>query len=97
MENIKSVISPHNKNILNPRAAFFGCNFRNNESSHLNGEWLTPQLKQRTGVTNAVSEDMKKYIGPADTTFKDRHSNHKRDFKHQKYRNCTELAKYVWE
>ena len=47
-------------------------------------------------VTNAANEDMKKYIGLADTTFKGRHSNHKRDLK-QKYRNCTELAKYVWE
>ena len=37
------------------------------------------------------------YISLADTTFKERHSNHKGDFKHQKYRNCTELAKYVWE
>ena len=40
---------------------------------------------------------MKKYISLADATFKERHSNRKRAFKHQKYRNCTELAKYVWE
>ena len=33
----------------------------------------------------------------ADATFKERHSNDKRDFKNQKYCNCTELAKYVWE
>ena len=31
------------------------------------------------------------------TTFKVRHSNHLRDFKHRKYCNCTELARYVWE
>ena len=40
---------------------------------------------------------MKKYISLADATFKERHSNRKRAFKHQKYHNCTELAKYVWE
>ena len=51
----------------------------------------------RANATNAVNEDMKKYIGLANSTFKERHSNGKRDFKHQKYRNCTELAKYVWE
>ena len=51
----------------------------------------------RATVTNDVYEGMKKYIGLADTTFKGRHSNHKRYFKRQKYRNCTELAKYVWE
>ena len=42
-----------------------------------------------------VNEDMKKYIGLADATFKERHNNHKIDFKHEKYRNHTELVKYV--
>ena len=51
----------------------------------------------RATVTNAVNEDIKKYIGLAYITFRERDSNHKRDFKHQKYRNCTESAKYVWE
>ena len=40
---------------------------------------------------------MKKCSGLADTTSKERHSNHKRDFKHHKYLNNTELAKCVWE
>ena len=97
MKNINSVISSHYKNILNPRTASFGCNWRKEESYPLNGECLTSQLVYRVTVTNVVNEDMKKYIGLADTTFKERHSNHKRDFKHQKYCNCTELAKYVWK
>ena len=97
MKNINSVISSHIKNILNPRTTPFGCNCRKKESCPLNGECLTSQLVYRATVTNAVNEDMNKYIGLADTTFKERHSNHKRDFKHQKYCNCTELAKYVWE
>ena len=92
-----SVISSHDKNILNPITTSFGCNCRKKESCPLNGECLTSQLVYRATVTNAVNEDMKKYIGRADTTFKERHSNHKRDFKHLKYGNCTELAKYVWE
>ena len=97
MENINYIISSHNKVILNPRATSFGCNCRKKESCPLNGECLTSQLVYRATVTNAVNEYLKKYIGLADTTFKERHSNHKRDFKHQKYCNCTELAKYVWE
>ena len=97
MENINYIISSHNKVILNPRTTSFGCNCRKKESCPLNGECLTSQLVYRATVTNAVNEDMNKYIGLADTTFKERHSNHKRDFKHQKYRNCTELAKYVSE
>ena len=80
MKNINSVISSHNKNILNPRTASFGCNCWKKESCPLNGECLTSQLVYRATVTNAVNEDMKKYVGLADTTFQERHSNHKRDF-----------------
>ena len=97
MKNINSVISSHNKSILNPRTTSFGCNCQEKESCPLNGECLASQVVYRATVTNAVNEDMKKYIGLADTTFKERHSNHKRYFKYQKYRNCAELTKYVWE
>ena len=97
MKNINSVISSRNKSILNCRTTTFGCNCQKKESCPQNGECLKSQLVYRAAVTNAVDKDMKKYIGLADTTFKGRPSNHKRDFKHQKYRNCTELAKYAWE
>ena len=97
MKNINSVVSSHNKNILNPRTTSFGCNCGEKESSPLNGECLTSQLVYRATVNNAVNKDIKKYTGLADTTFKEKHNNHKRDCKHQKYCNCTELAKYVWE
>ena len=97
MKYINSIISSHNKNILQPITASFGGNRRKKKSCPLNGECLTSQLFYRATVTNAVNEDMKKNIGLADNTFKERHSNHKRDFKHQKYCNSTELAKYVWE
>ena len=72
MKNISSVISSHNKNVLNPRTASFGCNCRKKESFPLNGECLTSQFVYRATVTNAVKEDMQKYIGPADTTFQER-------------------------
>ena len=97
MKNKNSVVSSHNRNILKPRTTSFACNCWKKESCPLNGECLTSQLVYRATVTHAVNEDTKKYIGLADTTFKETHSNHKRDFKHQKYRKCTELAKYVWE
>ena len=89
-----SYVSSHNKNILNPRTASFGCNCWKKESCPLNGECLASQLVYRATVTNAVNEDIKKYISLADTTFKERHSNHKKDFKHREYLNCTELANY---
>ena len=82
MKNIKSVISSHNKSIWNPRMTSLGCNCRKKESFPLNGQCLKSQLVYRATVTNAANKDMKKYI---------------RDFEHQKYCNCTELAKYVWK
>ena len=77
-KNINSVISSHNKNILNPRTASFGCNCRKKESCPLSGECLTSQLVYRATVTNTAYEDINKYIGLADTTFKERHSNYER-------------------
>ena len=56
----------------------FGYNFRNKESCPQSGECLTPQLVHRTSIINAVNEKMKKYISPADTTFKERQSSQKR-------------------
>ena len=97
MKNMNFVISSHNKNILNPRTVSFGCNCCKKESCPVNGQCLPSKLVYRAIVTNAVNEDMKKYIGLADTTFEERHINHKRDFKHQKYCNYTELGKYVWK
>ena len=84
MKNMNFVISSHNKNILNPRTVSFGCNCCKKESCPVNGQCLASKLVYRAIVTNAVNEDMKKYIGLADTTFKESHSNHKREFKDQK-------------
>jgi hypothetical protein len=57
---------------------------------------LTPQVIYRADVTNLNSNENKFYIGLAETTFKERYGNHKKDIKHEKYKNSTELAKYVW-
>ena len=46
-------------------------------------------------MTNESSSETRKYIGLADTPFKERYRNHTKDFNHKKYVNNTELAKYV--
>ena len=79
MKNISSVISSRDKSILNPETTSFGCNCRKQDSCPLNGECLTSQIVCRAAVTNTANEDRKKYMGLADSTFKERHSNHKRD------------------
>ena len=55
-----------------------------------------PRIIYRATVTNESSSETRKYIGLADTQFKERYRNHTKDFNHKKYVNNTELAKYVW-
>ena len=43
------------------------------------------------------SDGEKFYFGLTDTAFKERYRNHIKDFRHQKYENSTELAKYIWQ
>ena len=57
--SIYSLISSHNKNILNSRTVSFRCNSLNIESCHLNEDCLTLQLVNRATVTNAVNKDTK--------------------------------------
>ena len=37
----------------------------------------------------------KRYLGAAETSFKERYNNRTRDFKHKKYVKCSELSKYI--
>ena len=46
-------------------------------------------------MVNDSNDEEKFYFGLADTTFKERYNNHNRDFKHEKYENSAELAKYI--
>ena len=90
-----SVISGHNHNILNPKQKYFWCNCRKKDSCSLNRECLTPKVVYCADVTNETNNDKKFYLGLAETNFKERYNNHKRDFKHIKYINNTELTKYI--
>ena len=45
---------------------------------------------------NNSNDEEKFYFGLTGTTFKERYRNHNRGFKHEKYENSTELAKYIW-
>ena len=63
----------------------------------LNGECLTPKIIYRAEVSNDKNSEKKFYFGLVDTLFKERYRNHTRDIKHEKYENCTKLAKYIWQ
>ena len=91
MNTISSMLSTHDKNILNPKQISFGCNCRNRDNCPLDGECLTCNIIYRADIT--TDNDHKFYYGISETTFKQRHNNHIRNFKHVKYQHATELAK----
>ena len=80
-----------------PKQQSFWCNCRVKHKCPLNGECQTPSVIYRTDVVNDSNDKERFYFGLADTTFKERCRNHIRDFKHEKYENSTELAKYIWQ
>ena len=90
MNNISSILSTHNnKHLLVATAE------TNNDNCPLDGECLTPNIIYGADIT--TDNDHKFYYGTLEATFKERHSNHTRDFKHVKYQHASELAKYIWQ
>ena len=93
--NINSIISSHNCKVLSPKQQSFGFNCRVKNKCPLNGECQTPSVIYRADVVNDSNDEEKFYSGLAANTFKERYRNHIRHFKHEKYENSTELAKYI--
>ena len=97
LRNISSIPSSQKRNILWPKQKSFGCNCRVKNECLLNGECQTPSVIYRADVINDSNDEEKLYFELADTTFKERYKNHIRDFNLEKYKNSTELAKYIWQ
>ena len=106
MNNVKSVISSHNKRVLRETKSAQGstkdsskqlCNCRNANGCPLNYMCLTKDLVYQAEVITKEDNDIKSYIGMTTATFKDRSRNHKKSFEDIKHENGTELSKHVWK
>ena len=75
----------------------YGFNCRSKESFPLQNKCLTQEIVYRADVKNLTNDEKKIYVRVTETSFKERFSNHTRDFKHLQYRDSTELWKYIWE
>ena len=99
MKNIKSIINIHNKKILNEtqKKKEKTCNCRNGTSCPLNGDCLENNIVYE-GTINCNKPNYKEkiYFGIAETSFKQRFSNHLKSFNIKKYRKETELSKEFW-
>ena len=96
MKNMGSIIFSRNKQVLQPRNTNYGCNCRKKENCLLDNKWLTPNIIYEAQISNNTNGEHKKWLGVAETLFKERYSNHTWDFKHKKYMKCTELSKSIW-
>ena len=96
MKNMDFITSSSITQVLQPRSENYGCSFRKKESCPLDNKCLTSNISYEAQITSNTSNGHKKYLGAAETSFKERYSNHPRDFKYKKYMKCTELSKYIW-
>ena len=99
MSNIKTTISSHNKAEISksskpPEEGKSNCNCRNKHSCPMDGNCNESNIIYQAEVTTSQSRET--YIGLCDTTFKLRYRNHVCFFRNERYRNATELSKYIW-
>ena len=94
LPNIACIIAGHNKKKLEEQTADEQCNCRVKTDCPLNGQCQASSVVYEATVTS--NNDKKTYIGLSETSFKTRYANHRTSFKHERYRNSTELSKYLW-
>ena len=91
--NIGSVISWHNKHILNLNNTEYRCNCNNRDECPLENECLTPRIIYRADVTNNQTDEHKYYYGTSNILFKERFENHKTSFRHRSHLTASDLSK----
>ena len=91
--------SNHNKAVINKSSnsrvpTINTCNCRDKGSCPMDGKCNERNVIYQAEVTTSHSRET--YIGLCDTSFKSRYRNHTCSFRNERYRNSTELSKYVW-
>ena len=98
LPNIESIISGHNKKILNSedKADQPSCNCRGGISTcPMEGKCLNKSIIYKASVKSKNKTCT--YLGLSANTFKERLGNHKLSFNHQKYSQNTNLSKHIWD
>ena len=96
MNNIKTIISNHNKAQINKSDPTNdrNCNCRNSRTCPMDGKCNDQNIIYQAEVTTPTSSET--YIGLCDTSFKLRYRNHVCSFRNERYKQATELSKYIW-
>ena len=98
---MKSKLDKHNKLVLQPNTEdsdqdLCGCNIEDRPNCPVQGNCLVKSIVYKAEVTAPGTTKMS-YYGLTEKTFRTRFSQHKSNFKLERYRNATELSKYVWQ
>ena len=100
MPNVKSIISKHNKTVLDPpiNNSERTCNCINKEKCPFQEKCLTNNIMYKATLTsNQDNYQHKMYYGIAETRFKQRYTNHIKSFRHEKHQSNTELSNELWD
>ena len=104
MNNIKQIIENHNKKIINTHENSkntiqndkITCNCRQKTKCPLNGNCLQSSIIYQATINRLDDNTTETYVGLTENEFKTRYRNHTASFRHEKYKNSTELSKYIW-
>ena len=76
-----SIISSHNRTILNPDVSLeYVCNCRSTNECPLQNKCLTLKIVYRANVENDINNQKKFYFGVSETPFKECFRNHIKEF-----------------
>ena len=98
MPNIGRIIKSYNKRTLSSQQNNTNeqaCDCRDKSKCPLNNACLNKSLAYEAEIR--TSDENFPYIGITKPEFKKRFNNHQTSFRHEAYRNRTELSKKVWE
>ena len=101
MDNMKNIISSHNKNIRNSYKEINGktCNCRNKSNCPLDNKCLTNKIvyKAEVETNNGINElSTKFYFGISETEFTSSCNNHAMSFRNLTRENDTKPSKFIW-
>ena len=88
-------MSSNYQQVLQPSANTYGCNCSDRNSCPLGQKCKTPQVLYQAHVSNSFDNVNKFYYGLMETSLKKMQGNHKSSFRHEIFRNATELSKDV--
>ena len=101
LPNVAAIIKAHNNRVLEKHATSVKpertCNCRAPSNCPLDGECLASSIVYKATVEENGSAEKKQYIGLSEGAFKQRYANHLSSFRHDRYKDATELSKHIWD